>query len=176
VRGALNPVARGACAAALLFAAGCSDSAEPPENGGDVCDPQQQGELVEGAVSIGTNDGGFAPYVEGQTAELVLGLQGGYMLQPSFRIDGARLGSDGHCARLDVLPSVDSQAAPPLGLTIPNHATGTEWLVEGLPMFLSSALGELEGKTCTITAYVQDDGRHTTSVVNVVLVDEHRGP
>ena len=129
---------------------------------------------VEGALTLGTTQNGqFHAYSEGEPAELVLGLQGGYMLLLSARIDAAALGSDLSCARLEVHPTVDSIAKPVLEVGLSPSDFDAEGTVEGLPLFLSLNLSELEDKPCHLSAVVRDDGNSSTSEVGVVLVWNH---
>ncbi|HEY3500427.1 MAG TPA: hypothetical protein VGK73_37300, partial [Polyangiaceae bacterium] len=105
---------RGAVAAtALALLGGCGSSTEAGDD--PACADPGNGEPVPDAVQIGTQENAvFRAYQEGEAADLVLGLQGGFMLLPAFRIDAAALGSDGRCARLDVAATVDSEPAPSL--------------------------------------------------------------
>jgi hypothetical protein len=139
--------------------AGCTDGTAPTRS-------------VAGAVKIGIGaQQTFAAYDEGSPAELVLGMQGGWMVTPTVRADGDLLGTDGACLYLDLDYGVVSDPPLKFHVRLPDAPSAERyWYFEGLPLFLSFDVASLEGRECRIAVTLIDDGHASTDEVRVTLV------
>jgi len=161
-------------AAAPLFGACGGADAEEPAPAGDCQAPSTAGTPVDGALQIGS--GGprdFKALSDGQSHELVLGSQGGYMPSPVFRVDGSAFDSDGVCAFMHVDLDVDGRDRATFDFMVRPTVAENAWYFGGLPLFLSTDASVLDGRNCLIRATFNDDGREASAEVEVVLSDIH---
>lgn len=169
------PLIRATFALASLWALGaCGTGTAEPTPSDDCTAPSKPGEPVAGALQIGT--GGprdFRAFAQGESHELVLGSQGGYMPSPIFRVDAASFGTDGVCAFMHVDLDVDGRERASFDFMVrPTHSDGA-WYFGGLPLFLSTDASVLDGRSCRILATFNDDDRDASADVQVILSDIH---
>jgi hypothetical protein len=169
-----------ACALATLLAPGVvacgggGDGGEPKPNPVCTGPTPTKGTPVDGALEIGTGMGdAFRASADGDPAELVVGTQGGAMAVPVFRVDASALGTDGTCAYLKVIATLDDGSAPRnFDLRMPSSSPSEKyWFYTTLPLLLADSATELVGKTVTYNAAFRDDGQEADARVSLLLVD-----
>ena len=157
--------------ALLLLCVGCAGSTESaPPGTCDEASANGAGSLVEGALSIGTGTGDdFRPL--GDTLELVLGSQGGWMVTPTLEVDLSAMATDGDCVRIDVSVDLgDGQELPYVAIL--SELVGERWTSEPLQLFLSYDLAAVEGQTAFLAASLEDDGVVATAEATALLTNQ----
>ncbi len=132
-----------------------------------------QGAIVPDALTIGSGSPQrFVPSTDGDTTELIIGSQGGYMAVPLFRVDSAAFGTDGVCAYLRVEAAVDGRAPENYTIRLPDSSPSEPyWYFGTLPLFLSYDEVDVVDRDCTYSAAFIDDGREADAQVTLHLVD-----
>ncbi len=155
---------------------GCGSDHTPNPAPNPVCTgpTPTRGDPVDGALEIG--EGGpadFRQYADGDSTAIVRGSQGGYMALPQFRVDATALGTDGVCAYLKVIATLDDGSPPQtFDLRLPNSSPNDPfWYFGSLPLFLSSDESELVNRTVTYNAAFRDDDKEADAAVSLLLLE-----
>ena len=122
-------------------------------------------------VTIGEHDGSeFKPYVDGQTVDVVLGFQGGYMITPSIRIELLADDPATICLVVAAVHSIDGDGAisPGFGGRMQFTRDGDAAYTE--PFFdLLSHRDNLSGRNLTISLSVDENGTAVTDKKTILL-------
>jgi hypothetical protein len=157
-----------------LFICACGAGGDGPEaEPGGCTEAPLRKDPVLGALEIGiggpTN---FRALPDGASHDLVLGSQGGWMPAPVFRIDAEAFGTDGECAFIDVDANVEGFAPRNYHFAVPKQPEDDPfWYVGSLPLFLSTEIDDVLGRSCMISATFSDDGVSASAEVTVMLVN-----
>jgi hypothetical protein len=160
-----------------LAALGCGTANDPrraPEPARCTRPSPSKAAPLDAVLEIGSGGpGNFRAHEDGDTTEIVIGSQGGYMAIPVFRVDAVAMGSDGQCAYLDVRAAVSSLAPLDYSVRLPDASPADPyWYFGTLPLFLSYELDAVVGKTVTYSATFTDDGMSASDEVTLLLVDD----
>jgi len=171
-----GPMAHCALLAFACVASACGSAGEKPSAAETGCTglAPTSGTPVSGALTIGSGSPQrFTPSMDGDTTELIIGSQGGYMAVPLFRVDATLLGTDGVCTYLRVEAAVDGQEPQNYTLKMPDSMPSEQyWYFGTLPLFLSYEETGIVDRDCTYTAAFLDDGREADAQVTLRLVDD----
>lgn len=135
--------------------------------------PPSRGAPIAGALQIGAGGpADFREYADGDSIPIVRGPQGGYMAIPVFRVDSTLLGTDGACASLNVIATVDALGPQDFTIKLPAQSPADSvWFFGSLPLFLASDESELVDRTVTYDAAFFDDGKEADAEVSLLLVE-----
>lgn len=166
----------------LFVAAGlaCVGCGPPPESRFEQCvlEPEPDpfdGVGVDGAsgvtpVTLGTSDGAnFEPYVDGASIPLVLGLQGGYMITPTLRIETLPDDPESFCLAVSVTHAMAGAEISPgfqgtFQFTRRGDAAYTTEVFD-----LLSYNDAIRGQSLSLTLAVDENGTWVTDSKTIVL-------
>lgn len=128
---------------------------------------------IDGAATFGAGElDDFRAVEDGAAMELVLGIQGGWMVMPRVRVDAAALGaSPGSCVRGTSTAVIEDAPAVGMQQVISLTYAGDQALSQPLYILLSFDLDAIEGRHASIQLDVEGPDARARANARVFLVN-----